>query len=143
MRRLLAIEAGVYPAPNVQPLLRRPRPRARELMVSSAENSAQWRVSFRSLLAPAKRGGAKTRTTPQSPARYWLHETLPPQLAKRARRMDRAAYIESKRPRFYNAWPAAERYEALLRVCNNSAPTGAAPACRAPSRCRVDALSRG
>ena len=122
VRRLLLIEASAYPAPNVRPLLRKAKARAPQWRAFSAEKPQEWRVSFRCLMSPSRRARPAKRTRSEAPPPYWLHETLPPHLAKRARRMDRAAFYARQRVRFRSAWPLAERYEALLRVCENPAP---------------------
>lgn len=102
MRRLLVIEAAVYPGalqsnePGTS--CRQPRQRARKLMSFTPENPEDWRVSFRCFSSsPAMSGGSvETRSG----------ET-------------KGQVAPSDRPAgFHSAWPLAERYEALLRVFN-------------------------
>ena len=92
MRRLIAIEAAAYPKPNTRPLLRASRKRARRMMEFWPETPDDWRVSFRTTVAPR-------RTTARAPRK-------PPQRFPGA-------------PIFHSAWPLAERFEALIRVFNN------------------------
>jgi hypothetical protein len=58
LRRLLLIEAAAYPKPNTRPLLAPPRPRARKLMSFTPDEPEKWRVSFRCLHLPPRRGGS-------------------------------------------------------------------------------------
>ncbi len=92
MRRLLIVEARAYPKPNTRPLLRPSRPRMRQLRYFTHDAPQAWRVSFRVFID----------RNPRPPS-------------------TRAGQTRAL-PRFHNAWPLAERYEALLRVFNNPAP---------------------
>jgi hypothetical protein len=95
LRRLLLIEASAFPKPNTRPLLRPTRKRTRKRMHFSPDTPEKWRVSFRCFGPPA---------------------------SSRQRRGRQDAGCPRKTKRFYDAWPLAERYEALIRVFNDPAP---------------------
>jgi hypothetical protein len=107
MRRLLLIEAAHYDKPNVRPLLREKRARARKAMSFYVDQPAAWRVSFRAFVserrAPRKPRAKRPRKPRLSREERWCSEYWP-------------------RPTFHSAWPLAERAEALLRVFNNPEP---------------------
>jgi hypothetical protein len=95
MRRLLLIEAAALPRPNLEP----PRPRTKRARVKRIvgfypERPEEWRVSFR--LSEDRRllAGSKVQKHSRS----------------------------KEAQRFRNAWPLAERYEALIRAFNDPAP---------------------
>jgi hypothetical protein len=96
MRRLLLIEASAFAKPNTRPLLWAKRARQRRLVGFSADAPDKWRVSFRCFTTDRRlpAGRKKSRLEAGGP----------------------------KDTTFHAAWPAAERYEALLRVFNNPAP---------------------
>jgi hypothetical protein len=105
LRRLLLIEASVFPKPTTRPLLHPKRHRARKAMGFDADKPEDWRVSFRCLASPTLRqaqrdaGGSANRLVSVS-----------------------LSLSKAKRPeprRFFSASPLAERYEALIRVFNN------------------------
>ncbi|MGD9968376.1 MAG: hypothetical protein AB7T59_17790 [Hyphomonadaceae bacterium] len=95
MRRLLLIEARAYAKPNTRPLLRAPRQRMRKQTCFAAEHPEAWRVSFRCLLDRPAGGAARTDVCARR------RKTPPPTVR--------------------NAWPLAERYEALIRAFNDPA----------------------
>jgi hypothetical protein len=96
MRRLLLIEAAAYAKPNTRAILWPKRTRTRRLMGFDAEHPEAWRVSFRCFA-----GDTHARAARRS---AWLAA--------------RRACVSPTAPRFYSAWPIAERAEALLRVFN-------------------------
>jgi hypothetical protein len=118
LRHLLLIEASHYPRPNTRPLLREPRPRARRVMSFWAEKPEEWRVSFRVLLdRPALRHapGSQVSNTERGQS---LSKAGGPR-KKRLSREERWCFTHWPAPKFYSAWPLAERAEALLRAFNN------------------------
>jgi hypothetical protein len=115
MRRLLLIEASHYAKPNVRPLLRERRARARKPMSFYAHQPEAWRVSFRAFVSE-RRGPRKPRAKrPRKP---------------RLSREERWCADYWPRPTFHSAWPLAERAEALLRAFNNPEPYARRLACR-------------
>ena len=114
MRHLLLIEAAHYARPNTRPLLRASRKRARRLMTFEPDKPEAWRVSFRNMDRRRPR-----RPTPapagETPA---LNKKRKPRLS----REERWCAEHRPRPKFYNAWPLAERAEAMLRAFNNPEP---------------------
>ena len=94
VRELLLIEAAALPRPLPAPAPRAPRRHQRGLHIVWADNPDAWRVSF-SCFAGAPRTRVK-------------------RLANARARTDAMANA----PRFYSAWPIAERVEAILRVYN-------------------------
>jgi hypothetical protein len=107
MRRLLLIEASHYDKPNIRPLLREQRARARKAMSFYADQPEAWRVSFRAFVCE-RRGPRKPRAErPRKP---------------RLSREERWCAEYWPRPIFHSAWPLAERAEALLRAFNNPEP---------------------
>jgi hypothetical protein len=107
MRRLLLLEAQAYAKPNTRPLLRAARKRERRPMSFEADAPETWRVSFRCFMDRRRPAGMR-RTTPKA-------------RKPRVSREDRWSYENFPPPKFHNAWPLAERYEALLRVFNDPA----------------------
>ncbi|QGZ96356.1 hypothetical protein DSM104635_03215 [Terricaulis silvestris] len=97
LRRLLLIEASVFPKPNTRPLLHEKRKRTRKAIGFDADKPEAWRVSFR-CFAPMERRRPR-----------W--QMVGPDANMPARRR--------RSIRFRSAWPLAERYEALIRVFNN------------------------
>lgn len=93
LRRLLLIEASAHPTPSAPPARRRARPRLRKLMHFSPDAPEAWRVSFRVFM---------DRRCPRRHA---------PVLAGEG--------AGGPSNRFRDAWPLAERYEAILRVFND------------------------
>ena len=97
MRRFVLIEAAAMPAPAPAPAAR-PRvvqvPRKRRLMAFYPDKPEDWRVTFRVFVGAGARRKIKARA-PRTP---------------------RASCLG---PRFFDAWPIAERCEALLRVFND------------------------
>jgi hypothetical protein len=95
MRRLLLIEAAAYAGSLVppRPRARRRVRRVRRVMQFSADKPEDWRVSFR--MVERQSHGRKRSARAAGP---------------------RAA------PRFCDAWPIAERCEALLRAYNDPTP---------------------
>ena len=118
MRHLLLIEAAHYAKPNTRPLLRTSRKRTRRLTTFEADKPEAWRVSFRCLKSPALRQaqGARNANTDRGLS---LSKTGK---RKRLSREERWCADYRPKPKFYNAWPVAERAEALLRAFNNPAP---------------------
>ena len=106
LRRLLLIEASVFPKPNTRPLLHEKRQRARKAMGFDADKPEDWRVSFRCFAVPDRRLPAG-KPAFQHPPACDTRSTL--------------CRLEAGGPRlrFRSAWPLAERYEALIRVFNN------------------------
>ena len=129
LRRLLFIEALAL-APDLRagpPKARAHARRQRRLMHFFAEKPEDWRVSFR-VVPPARRGSRGGRNRRKTPAL-----DLPPALCApkpqqsefwRARVVVRGSggqprTIAQRAPRDpQNAWPVAERLEALLRAYN-------------------------
>ncbi len=107
MRRLIAIEAASFPKPNTRPLLYAQRKRARHMMEFWPEKPDEWRVSFRTTITTHRAG-------PRAPRK-------PPQRVPGS-------------PIFHNAWPLAERFEALIRVFNNPLPYARRLSCRLHAR---------
>jgi hypothetical protein len=114
MRRLLLIEAQAFAKPNTRPLLRPAHKRMRKMMSFEADQPETWRVSFRCFSSSPARGGSAERRSRKAKGDVAQR--------KRLSREDRWAYGDAPPPKFHDAWPAAERYEALLRVFND--PTG-------------------
>jgi hypothetical protein len=98
MRRLLLIEAAALELPDARRTQRAKRHRVRKLISYTADNPEAWRVALRCQSSPA-RGGSGSRRSRETKG-----EVVP------------------NAPRFYSAWPLAERYEALVRAFNNPAP---------------------
>lgn len=92
LRRLVLIEAAHYAKPNLRPLLRERRKRIAKLRGFDASQPQCWRVSFRCFSADDRRCAGRTRRKCSQPVRV------------------------------LNAWPLAERAEAILRVFNNPEP---------------------
>ncbi len=119
MRHLLLIEAAHYAKPNTRPLLRAPRKRTRRLMTFEAANPEDWRVSFRCLLdRPALRQAQGSRAT-NTDRGLSLSKAGG---RKRPSREERWCSDHWPKPKFYSAWPLAERAEAMLRAFNNPEP---------------------
>ena len=103
LRHLLLIEAMHYSAlAPAKP--RASRPRQRRLVTNDPNDPESWRVSFRCFpsnddVGPAK-NGVTLSSAPQAGARPSKGEA-------------------GTEKRFFNAWPIAERIEAMLRVFNN------------------------
>jgi len=106
LRQLLVIEASFYGKPNTRPLLHSSRQRVRKLMHFTADEPEKWRVSFRCFIDRAR----TPRPKPLRAAR------------QRLSRAERRSYEHFKPVTFHDAWPLAERYEALLRVFNDPCP---------------------
>jgi hypothetical protein len=107
LRRLIAIEAAAFPKPDTQPRLTKPRQRVRKLMHFTPDNPEAWRVSLRCFVAhPALRQaqGSHLFSGANTGSGLSLSKARPTRAPKR----------------FHDAWPLAERYEALLRVFNES-----------------------
>ena len=141
-RRLLLIEASAYPKPNTRPLLHAPRKRLRRLVGFHADKPEHWRVSFRCFALdrgaqrkpPIAAPAAPDDVNGKRPRRFVFREEPPPprpsaprpNRAARRRyppvlRQDREWVLHQPPRAFRSAWPLAERYEALLRVCNHPA----------------------
>jgi hypothetical protein len=124
MRHLLLIEAAHYAKPNTRPLLRAPGKRTRRLMTFEADKPEDWRVSFRCLLdRPALRQAQGSR-------RANTDRGLSLSKAGRRTRLSRVErwWAEHRpRPKFYSAWPLAERAEAMLRAFNDPEPYARRP----------------
>lgn len=102
LRRLLLIEAAALPTPNMLPpsrRLARKTLRVRRQAEFWPDKPEDWRVSFRCFLTERRRL-----------AGIWLGLTPTCQRGRR------------RSIQFRNAWPLAERYEALLRVFENPEP---------------------
>ncbi|MEZ5959195.1 MAG: hypothetical protein R3C30_02045 [Hyphomonadaceae bacterium] len=123
MRHLLLIEAASYAKPNTRPLLRAPRARTRRLMTFEADKPEEWRVSFRCLASPTLRQPrTKSGGDAEGGAAGSVSVGLSLSKAKRPGRLSREERWCSDhwpKPKFYSAWPLAERAEALLRAFNN------------------------
>ncbi|MEZ5958478.1 MAG: hypothetical protein R3C27_14845 [Hyphomonadaceae bacterium] len=133
LRRLLLIEAAAYPRPNTRPLLRAPRKRVCKLMHFTPEATGEWRVSFRCFQSARRARPTPAKATEEAAAKiraFVFHEERPAPRPSRPHtrgkyvrhppmlRQDRP-WVEAQTPlAFRSAWPLAERYEALLRVCN-------------------------
>jgi hypothetical protein len=109
MRRLLLLEAQAFAKPNTRPLLRPARQRVRKAMSFEADAPETWRVSFHCF--------TDRRRSPRP-----VRAARTPKPRKRVSREDRWSYENFAPVKFRNAWPAAERYEALLRVFNDPTP---------------------
>lgn len=116
MRHLLLIEAAAYAKPNTRPLLRAPRKRTRRLMTFEADKPEEWRVSFRCLLDRRRLAGGE-RCSGTSVAGE--DAGAPRKRKRRLSREERWCSDYWPKPKFYSAWPLAERAEALLRAFNN------------------------
>lgn len=114
MRRLLLIEASVYPKPNTRPLLKPRRARVRKLMAFEAEHPENWRVSFRCFAAPRR----QRSPAPRAKKREALISITGEKISKRKDPWHQAHW---KPVTFRSAWPLAERYEALIRTFNDPA----------------------
>lgn len=113
LRHLLLIEAAHVAKPNTRPLLRERRKRTRRLMHFTAEKPEDWRVSFRSLHSSPARGGSAARRSRKAKGDV----TRKPYV--RLSREERWCADYWPKPKFYSAWPLAERAEAMLRAFNN------------------------
>jgi hypothetical protein len=109
LRRLLLIEAAAYAKPNTRPLLRAQRQRVRRAVAVFADKPENWRVSFRVFASPPRRRARAPKFGPR---------TAP----VRVSREDRWSYENFKPVTLRDAWPLAERYEALMRAYNDPAP---------------------
>ncbi|MGD9968142.1 MAG: hypothetical protein AB7T59_16605 [Hyphomonadaceae bacterium] len=89
LRRLLAIEAAAYAKPNTRALLRSARKRTRRAAEFWPEKPQEWRVSFRCFASATDRPRTRGGRGP------------------------------SAERRFHDAWPAALRFEALIRAFND------------------------
>lgn len=107
LRRLLLIEAAHHDKPNVRPLLRERRARARKLMSFTPDQPEAWRVSFRMFVS--------SRRTPRPPR---AKRPGKPRLS----REERVCSENWPRPTLHSTWPLAERVEAMLRVFNDPEP---------------------
>lgn len=96
-RQLLLIEASHYAHDRAPTKPRAKRPRERREMTFTDENPDAWRVTFRT--TESQRGGAYRRGWKEKRSEPYLPPTT-----------------------FHDAWPLAERFEALLRVHNDPAP---------------------
>lgn len=114
MRHLLLIEAAHYAKPNTRPLLRASRKRTRRMMTFEADKPEAWRVSFRVLHLPPRRGGSVERSETKG-------DVVGARAPSDAFGVSSPARGGDKK-RFYSAWPLAERAEALLRAFNNPEP---------------------
>jgi hypothetical protein len=138
MRRLLLIEAAAFAKPNIRPLLRASRKRARKAMSFTPDTPEKWRVSFR-CFSDRKLPAGKLPLHPEpqrsGPRRIILRNEQPaprPHAYHRRRRnrtrrkpilrQERECVVHEERATFRSAWPLAERYEALLRAFNNPLP---------------------
>lgn len=132
MRHLLLIEAANYARPNTRPLLpRAPRKRTRHLMTFEPDKPEAWRVSFRALHLPPRRGGSVERSetkgdvSARAPSDAFGVSSPARGGDKKRGRLSREERWCSEywpKPKFYSAWPLAERAEALLRAFNNPEP---------------------
>lgn len=113
MRHLLLIEAAHHAKPNTRPLLNARRERTRRLMTFEAANPEDWRVSFRCFSTLPGRSAKREEPGPRG-----QRAPSKPRLS----REERWCSDHWPRPKFYNAWPLAERAEALLRAFNNPEP---------------------
>jgi hypothetical protein len=110
MRRLLVIEAAVYPGalqsnePGTSH--RTPRQRARRTMSFTPDNPEDWRISFRCFSSsPADSGGSAEQQSCEAKGQVAPSDAYG--VSSPASGGDK---------RFHSAWPLAERYEALLRI---------------------------
>lgn len=130
MRHLLLIEAASHAKPNTRPLLRAPRKRTRRLMTFEADKPEAWRVSFRCLTPLPGRSAKREEPGPivqHAAAGEWdrrvaAHAGPGSGRSKRLSREERWCAEYWPKPKFYSAWPLAERAEALLRAFNNPEP---------------------
>ena len=132
MRHLLLIEAAHYAKPNTRPLLRPRRTRVRRMMSFEADKPEEWRVSFRRLTPLPGRSAKREEPGPivqhaaadaWAPDRRVLTHAGPGSgRSKRLSREERWCAEYWPKPKFYSAWPLAERAEALLRAFNNPEP---------------------
>lgn len=125
MRHLLLIEAAHYAKPNTRPLLRERRTRTRRLMSFEADKPEAWRVSFRCLSAVDRRlpaGAARQSPDHLQAATQGRPEVGGPKKRRRVSREERWCSDRWPKPKFYSAWPLAERAEAMLRAFNNPEP---------------------
>jgi hypothetical protein len=112
MRRLLLIEAAAYVETLAAPVRARQRkPRQRRLVTFYPDKPEDWRVCFRSFQSsPACGGsvdarGAETKGDVAPSDRFAI-----------------SSPASGGEKRFFDAWPLALRYEALVRVFNNPVP---------------------
>jgi hypothetical protein len=106
LRRLLLIEAAALPLPDTRPHVGAPRQRVRRRVEFWPDKPQDWRVNFRCFPVGAR--GFRPRITGARSS----HQFAPPEAAS-----------SKRQPRqFRNAWPLAERYEAILRVFENPEP---------------------
>jgi len=137
LRRLVYIEALALlaDAPPLAPL-RAARPRRRRWIEVYPDKPEGWPVHFRMFEAKrSARRGARRRGARQPP--IWIPAAFRPQrprpgqsgksgdthsfslLTKLSERSGMSVCHPTMRARFRNAWPAAERLEAMLRVYND------------------------
>jgi hypothetical protein len=114
MRHLLLIEASHYPKPNTRPLLHVKRNRTRRERLFYADKPQAWRVSFRCLSLSRLRGGSVERRSRETKGDVAHSKVAGLQLDRR----DRWHQARWPAPKFYSAWPLAERAEAMLRAFN-------------------------
>jgi hypothetical protein len=105
-RKLLLIEASHYEKHVTQTKPRQRTKRKRREMAFFPESPEAWRVTLRTLPLDRRR-----------PRRHGSVVRLAPALVRSS-----AAGGDAGGPRYYSAWPIAERFEALLRVHDNPAP---------------------
>jgi hypothetical protein len=132
LRRLLFIEALALSVETRAPARKRAaRPRVRRLHHFCADKPDDWRVTFR--LAPSARraggGGGRRLTRPAlalppalvmpalQPAQFQLARALCAHRSAAPRQTTQRAERDAD-----NAWPMAERFEAMLRAYNDPEP---------------------
>jgi hypothetical protein len=126
MRHLLLIEAAHYAKPNTRPLLRETVKCVRRPLAFEPDKPEAWRVSFRCFVSPTLRQAQRDAVgDAECGAAGSVSVSLSLSKAKRPGRLSReerwcADYWP--KPKFYSAWPLAERAEALLRAFNNPEP---------------------
>lgn len=106
LRRVLLIEAFAQTVAPSRPK-RAMRQRTRKLMGFTPDEPEDWRVSFRCF--PGVLGDTHAPTSPARLIRAGCRACVSPRTGKLSLKAG-------------NAWPLAERYEALLRVFNDPAP---------------------
>ena len=130
MRHLLLIEAAHYARPNTRPLLRASRKRVRQKVSFEADKPETWRVSFRVLHLPPRRGGSAERSEAKGDVAAQRAPSDAFGVSSPARGGDKKRLSREERwcaeywpkPKFYSAWPLAMRAEAMLRAFNNPEP---------------------
>jgi len=109
MRRLIAIEAAAFPAAPIAERTRTKRKRVRRLMEFWPEKPDEWRVYFRCSASAPRMLRQAQHDASEPHDKTPLPKSVTLSLSKG----------DAKAPLLHNAWPIAERYEALIRAFND------------------------